>query len=74
MEANIRDVQETVLILVLLVYAAHQGSSRRQDLIHEDEDGFLRRELDALSDNVDELADGEVCRHQILFLVDGCDI
>lgn len=74
MEANIRDIQETVLVLVLFVYAAHQGSGRRQNLINEDEDSFLRRELDALPDNVDELADGEVCRHQIFLLVDSCDI
>lgn len=59
---------------MLFVYAAHQGSSRRQNLINEDEDGFLRGELDALSDNIDELADGEVCRHQILLFVDSCDI
>ena len=30
-----------VLILVLLVNAAHQGSCRWQDLVDEDEDGLL---------------------------------
>lgn len=59
---------------MLFVYAAHQGSSRRQDLINEDEDGFLGGELDALADDVDELANGEVGGHQILLLVDGGDI
>ena len=67
---DLRDVQETVLILVLFVDAAHQGSSGRQDLVDEDEDGFLGRELDSLSDHIDELADGEICRYQILLLVD----
>lgn len=31
-----------------------------EDLIDEDKDSFLRRELDSLPDNVDELAHGEV--------------
>ena len=47
---------------MLLVNAAHERGSRRQDLIDEDEDGFFRAELDALSDDVDKLADGEVGR------------
>ena len=72
--ANIRDIQEPILILVLLVDAAHQRSGRWQDLIDEDEDGLLGRELDALADDVDELPDGEVGRHQVLLLVDGCDV
>jgi hypothetical protein len=59
--ASIRNVQETILILVFFVNAAHQGGSRRQDLINEDEDGFLGAELDTLSNDIDELADGEIC-------------
>ena len=63
-----------VLILVLLVDAAHQGSGWRQNLIDEDEDGLLRGELDPLPDDVDELADGEICWYEVLLLVDGSDI
>ena len=59
---------------MLLVDGAHQGRGRRQDLVHEDEDGLFRRQLDALSDNVDELADGQVGRDQVLLLVDGRNI
>jgi hypothetical protein len=59
-----------ILVLVLVVDAAHQSGSRRQDLIDKDEDGLLWGELDPLPDYVDELADGEICRHQILLLVD----
>lgn len=63
-----------VLILVLLIDAAHQRGRRRQDLVNEDEDGLLRGELDPLADDVDELADGEVCWYQVLLLVDGRDV
>jgi len=59
---------------VLLVDGAHLGGRRRQDLVHKDEDGFLRRKLDALADDVNELADGEVGWHQVLLLVDGRNV
>lgn len=70
----VRDVQETILILVLLIYRAHKSGSRRQDLVDEDEDGFLRRQLNPLANHVDELADGQVSRDQVLLLVDGRDV
>jgi len=59
---------------MLLVDTAHERSSRRQDLIDEDEDGLLWRKLDALADDIDELADCEICGDQVLLLVDGCDV
>ena len=66
--------KKPILILVLLVDAAHQRGGRRQDLVDEDEDGLLRAELDALADDVDELAHGEVGGDEVLLLVDGCDV
>jgi hypothetical protein len=71
---NVRDVKEAVLILVLLIYRAHESSSRRQDFVDEDEDSLLRRQLDTLADNVDELTDGKVGGNEVLLLVDGCDV
>jgi hypothetical protein len=71
---NIRDIQETILVLVLLVDAAHESSGWRQDLVDEDEDGLLWAELDAFANNINELADGEVCGHEVLLLVDGGDV
>ena len=59
---------------MLFVDARHQRSSRRQDLIDEDENRLLRAELDALADNINELTDGEVSGDKILFLVDGCNV
>ena len=59
---------------MLLVNATHEGSSRGKDLVNEDEDGLLRAELDALADDVDELADGEIGGHEVLLLVDGRDV
>ena len=59
---------------MLLIDRAHERSGRRQHLVNEDEDGLLRAELDALADNVDELADGEICRHEVLLLIDGRNI
>ena len=43
-------------------------------LVDEDEDGLLRRELDALADDIYELANGEVCWDEVLLLVDSCDV
>lgn len=71
---NIRDVKETIFVLVLFVNTAHERSCRRQDLIDEDEDGLFRRKLDTLADDVDELADREVCRNKILLLINGSDV
>lgn len=63
-----------ILVLVLLVDGRHQRGGWREDLINEDEDGLIGGQLDALADDVDELADGEVCWHQVLLLVDGGDV
>ena len=71
---SIRDVKKPILVLVLLVDAAHEGSGRWQDLVDEDEGGLLRAELDALADDVDELAYGEVGGDEVLLLVDGRDV
>jgi hypothetical protein len=60
---NIRDVQKAIFILVLFVDAAHERSCWRKNLIHEDEDGLLGRELYALADHIDKLPHGEVGRH-----------
>ena len=68
------DVKKPILVLVLLVDRAHQRSGRWQDLIDEDEDGLLGRKLDALADDVDELADGQIGGDQVLLLVDGRDV
>jgi hypothetical protein len=59
---------------MLLIDTAHQSSGGRQCIIDEDEDGLLWRQLDALPDHIDELADRQVCRDQILLLVDSSDI
>lgn len=73
-ESDIRDVEEAVVILVFFVDATHQGSSGREDLIHKNEDGLLRGELDTLANNVDKLAHREISRNEVLLLVDGSDI
>jgi len=59
---------------MLLIDRAHQGSSGRQDLIDEDEDGLLRGQLDALADDIDKLAHGQIGGHQVLLLVDRRDV
>jgi hypothetical protein len=68
--ARVGDVEESVFVLVLFVDAAHKGGCGRKDFVDEDEDGLLRRELDALANDVDKLADGEVGRDQVLLLID----
>lgn len=71
---DLRDVQEAILVLVLVVDAAHESSSWREDLIDEDEDGFLGAELDALADYVDELTDSKIGGYEVLLLVDGGNV
>lgn len=56
---------------MLLVDAGHERGGWWQDLVHEDEDGLLGRELDTLADDVDELSDGEISWDKIFLLVDG---
>lgn len=72
--AHSRDVQESVLILVLFVDGAHERGSRWQHFIDENEDGLLWRKLDALADHIDKLAHCKIRRHQILLLVYGRNI
>lgn len=71
---NSRDVKKAVLVLVLLVDTAHEGCGRWQNLIDEDEDSLLGRQLDALSDHVDELPNCQIGGDEVLLLVDGGDI
>ena len=59
---------------MLLVDAAHESSSGRQDFIDENEDSLLWGELDPLADDVDKLSNSQVCRDKILLLVDGRDV
>ena len=71
---DVRDIEEAVLVLVLLVYGGHESGGGRQDLVDEDENGLLGRELDSLADHVDELAYGEICGDKVLLLVDGRNV
>ena len=63
-----------IIILVFLINQGHQSIRRRQHVRDKDEDRLFGAELDALADDVDELADGQVRRHEILFLVDRGDV
>ena len=73
-EGDTRDDYVPILVLVLFVDAAHERGGRREDLVDEDEDGLLWRELDSLADDIDELAYCQIRRHQVLLLVDSRDI
>lgn len=59
---------------MLLIDAAHECGSGRKNLINEDKDGLLGRQLDPFPNHVDELAHGEICWYEILLLVDSSDI
>lgn len=59
---------------MLLIDRAHECSCGWQDLVDEDEDGFLRRELDALTDDIDELTHSEVGGDEVFLLVNSSNI
>lgn len=59
---------------MLFIDAAHESGSGRKDLVHEDEDRFLRGELYALANHVDKLAHSEVGGDKVLLFVDGSDV
>ena len=67
-------VQEAIFVLVLFVDTRHERGGRREHFVDEYEDGLLRRELNALANDVDKLTDGQVCGYEVLLLVDGCDV
>lgn len=59
---------------MLFVDGGHQRGCWWEDLVDEDEDGLVGGQLDALADDVDELADCQVCWYEVLLLVDGSDV
>lgn len=71
---NVRDVQEAIIILVFFIDAAHQGGSRGEHFVHEDEDSLLGRKLDTLANHVDKLTDREIGWDKVLLLVDSSNV
>ena len=63
-----------ILVFVLFVNAAHKRGCWGEHFIDENEDGLLRRQLDPLANDVDELTDSQVGGDEILLLIDGSDI
>ena len=58
---------------MLLVDVRHLHCSRREFVVDENEYRRIRSELDALADDVNELTDRQVRRHQVIVLVDVCN-
>jgi len=69
-----RNVEKSVFILVFFIDAAHKSSRRGQDFVHKDENCLFRSKLDAFANDIAELADRQVRRHEILLLVYGRNI
>jgi hypothetical protein len=67
---RVRYVQKAVLVLVLLVDCVQVRRGRRDGPIHEQEDGLLCGQLQALADHVHELPARQVRRDKVLLLVD----
>lgn len=59
---RVRDVEETIFVLVLVVDVVEHGGRRRDRSVHEQEDSFFSWQLQSLSDNIDELSAGQVRR------------
>ena len=59
---------------MVVVDGGHERSGRGKDVVYEDENSLLRRQLDALPHDVHKLAYGQVLRDQVLLLVNVGDI
>merc|ERR1719399_2192493 len=66
----VHHVHEPVLVALLLVDGAHEADLRREGVVDEDEDRLVLRDRDPLPDHVDELADRQIHRDEVLALVD----
>ena len=71
---HIRDIEKSVLVFMFLIDARHERSGGWENLVDEDEDGFFRRELNALADDVDELPDSQISGHKVFLLIDGGNV
>ena len=62
---RVDDVQESILVLVLLVDLREEGTRLGQRVaVHEEEDGLVGPELDVLPNLRDQLCDGNIARSQ----------
>ena len=52
---------------MFLIDRTHESRRWGKNFVDEDEDGLLGRELDALADNIDELAHSQVLSTYVLF-------
>lgn len=59
---------------MLFVNSTHKCSSWRKNIIHKDENGLFRRQLDSFANHIDKLTYREIRRNEILFLVNRRDI
>ena len=67
--ATVGNVEEAVLVLKVRVDLAHGRRRLRYGLVDEQEDGLLRRQLDAFAYDPHELGDRDVVGHQKFALV-----
>lgn len=66
---DIRYIEESVFIFVLLINTTHESGVGRQDFVDENENGLLGSKLDAFPNNVTKLSNGQVRRNKIFLLV-----
>lgn len=63
--AAVGHVEESVLVLVLLVNCRHQSGCWWKCVLHKDENRLLSTELDPLANNVDKLPNCKISGHQV---------
>jgi hypothetical protein len=59
---------------MLLINRTHKRRCRRKHLVDKDKDRLLRREFNALANDIAKLSNGQVGGDKILLLVDGRNV
>lgn len=66
---RVGDVQKEVLLVVLLVKAAHRGGGWGDDIVYEEKQGIFGAQADSLTNEEVKLSDSQIRGNEVFLLV-----